>query len=97
MKDTMKPIRVPLSFPAKWLEVQVILIYLVPLPLVILCGVLNAPAWMLCVFAFAWLAAFCGLLATPFLCDYLLFPEGIQFRVYGKAIRQIPVEEIKHT
>lgn len=95
MEITMKPVRVPLSFPIKWLERQAFVIPAVSILLLIISMLLPIPEKTVIVLGVVYLAMIYGLLALPFVCDCVLFPEGVQLRIVGKVVRQIPISEFK--
>ena len=95
METTMKPVRVPLSFPIKWLERQPFVIPAVSALLLIICMLLPIPEEIGIVLAIVYLVMLYGILVLPFVCDYVLFPEGVQVRIVGKVVRQISISEFK--
>lgn len=97
MENKLKPARIPLEFPAKFHKPRYFLL-LMPIWCLPMYGMLllDPPAGIILGFISVWTLFMMALSLLPYYYDLILFPEGIQVRLFGKVIQQIPVSELKY-
>lgn len=95
MEHTMKPARVPNEIPQRFLLIWMFVPLLLWTALAFLVAMLPMSDAVLLVWLGIWLLYFLAVLAIPVCFDRVIFPEGVQIRVFNKPIRHIPVSEFK--
>ena len=91
----MKPVRIPKKLTSKKLLVRIFALYLVGFVLFMILTALPLPNSVIALFGGFWFFSFFAVLCTPLYCDRILFPEGVQVRVFGKVLGQLPAAEMK--
>ncbi len=97
MDNELKPARILLEFPAKFYTPRYFLL-VIPLLCLPIYGILllDLPVGVILGFITVWVPFVMALTLLPYYYDLVLFPEGIQIRLFGKVIQQIPTSEIKY-
>lgn len=95
MENAMKPVRIPKKLTSKKLLVRIFALYLVGFVLFTILTALTLPNSVIVLFGGFWFFSFFAVLCTPLYCDRILFPEGVQVRVFGKVLGQLPAAEMK--
>ena len=95
METTMKPVRIPNEITSKYLLTRFFALYLVGGAVALLISVLPLPDNAMLLAEGACVLSFFGLLCYPLYFDRVVFPEGVQIRLFGRVIRQIPISKFK--
>ena len=95
METTMKPVRIPNELTSKYLLTWIFALYLVWFVFALLIGVLPLPDNAVLLAVGLWFVFFFALLCYPLCFDRIVFPEGVQIRLFGRVIRQIPISKFK--
>lgn len=95
MDVPMKPVRIPSNFTNKYLQIRLFRFLVIWFAIVFTILLLHPSDKILLVFIGFWIFSLCAASFYPIYFDIVLFPEGVQVRVLGKVIRQIPVSEFK--
>lgn len=95
MENAMSPVRIPNKLTSKKLLVRIFALYLVGFVLFTILTALTLPNSVIVLFGGAWFFSFFAVLCTSVYCDRILFPEGVQVRVFGKVLGQLPAAEMK--
>lgn len=91
----MKPARVPVELPLKYTIIWMFAPLLLWMALAIVIAMLPLSDSAVLVWIGIWFVSFLAVFAIPVYFDRVVFPEGIQIRVFNKPIRHIPVSEFK--
>ena len=91
----MKPARVPVELPLKYTIIWMFAPLLLWTALAFLVAMLPLSDSAVLVWIGIWFVSFLAVFAIPVYFDRVVFPEGIQIRVFNKPIRHIPVSEFK--
>lgn len=95
MENTFKPVRVPIDFPVKYLLSRgFAFLFFYPLPLMGI-ALMGLPDGVLLAVTIIWVISVFVVAAIPIYYDAVLFSEGVQIRMFGKVIQQIPVSGFK--
>ena len=95
MENTMKPARLPYELTSKYMLKRIIMLYVGGTAIVLLLSMLPLSDKAILPIVGLWFFAFFCLLGHPLYFDRVVFPEGIQVRLFGRGIRQIPVSDLK--
>lgn len=95
MENAMNPVRIPNELTSKTMLGRIFALYLVGFVLFVILTALPLPNSVILLFAGLWFLSFFAMLCAPLYVDRILFPEGVQVRVFGKILRQIPVSDMK--
>ena len=94
MEYTMKPARIPNELPQKFLLIWMFA-FLAFLWVFSLLIPILLPEKLLWVVLVIWILFLFAVFAVPLCFDKVVFPEGIQLRLFGKPIRHLPVSSFK--
>ena len=95
MDRQLKPANIPNELVKRHLFIWMLSVLAIWFALVVLIVVVPMSDRMLILLTGLWMLSFLVTLMLPLLFDRVLFPEGVQIRLLGKVIRQIPLSEIK--
>ena len=94
MEYTMKPARIPNELPQTFLLIWMFA-FLAFLWVFSLLIPILLPEKLLWVVLVIWILFLFAVFAVPLCFDKVVFPEGIQLRLFGKPIRHLPVSNFK--
>lgn len=95
MEKELKPVRIPNDFTSKYLYARLFGFCLVWFVIVWIMILLQFPGYAAIPVMGAWALSFLGLFCYPVCFDRIVFRQGVQLRIFGKVIRQIPVSDFK--
>jgi len=95
MEKELKPARIPIDFSARFLNMRMLGIMSILLIALFAILLLGLPDHSLLIITWVWILAVVAVTVIPLCYDVVAFPEGIQIRMFGKVLQQIPVSDFK--
>ena len=95
MEQQLKPVKVPNELAKRHMFLWMFSVVTIWAAIAIVIAMVSMSDRMLVVLVGFWMFTFLMVLMLPVLCDKVFFLEGVQVRLLGKVIRQIPLSEFK--